>query len=96
MVQVVVDGRDLEPISQVEDILDIVESVVVFDDETVLDGFGQALEVLGEAIQSGCFVSVDAADMQDDFIGRVGAERGQYLVVVNEIFDGARDDILRR
>ena len=62
----------------------------------VLDAFRQALEVLGKAIQCRFFIPIDAADMQDDFVGRVGAERGQDFVVIDQIGDGALHDVFRR
>ena len=96
MVQVVVDGRDLESERQTEDVFDVVETVVVFDDEPVLGGFRQALEIRCETFQCGCFISVDAADMQNDFVFIVYSQAFQHFGVVREIEDGARHDVFVR
>ena len=92
MVQVIVDGRDMKSVRDLYDLFDVVEPVVILDDQPVLDAFRQALEVLREAIHCRFFISIDATDMQDDFVGRVGSERCQDFIVVNQIFDGARHD----
>lgn len=94
MVQVVVDGRNLESVRQSEDLFDVVEAVVIFDDEAVLDGFRQAAEILFEALKCFFFITVDASDMQDDFVLIVDAQTLQHFGVVREIEDSARHDIL--
>ena len=95
MVQVIVDGWYLKSVRQIQDILDVVEPLVILDNQSVLNNFRQALEVRSKAIHCRRFIPIAAADMQDDFVGLVGAERGQDFVVVIEIFDGACDDVFR-
>ena len=94
MVQVVVDGRDLESVGQLEDLLDIVEPIVILDDEPISDSFRKAAEILFEALKCFFFITVDAADMQDDFVLIVDAQTLQHFGVVREIEDSARHDIL--
>ena len=96
MVQVVEYRRNLEPVRQFKDFFAIVEPIVVLNDKSILDTFRQALEVLCKAIECCFFIPVDAADMQDDFVGGVSAERGQDFIVINQILDGARDNIFVR
>ena len=74
MVQVIVDGRDLESVRQFEDLFDVVEPVVILDDEPISDSFRKAAEILFEPLKCFFFITVDAADMQDDFVVIVGAE----------------------
>jgi len=96
MVQVVVDGRDLESVRQFEDLFDVVEPVVILDDESILDGFRKPAEIQFEALKCFFFIPINASDMEDDFIGVIGVECGQDFVVVNQIRDGARDDVFVR
>ena len=94
MVQIIVDGRDLESVRQFEDLLDVVEPVVILDDETISDSFRKAAEILFEALKCFFFITVDAADMEDDFVLIVDAQTLQHFGVVREIEDSARHDIL--
>ena len=94
MVQVVVDSRNLESVRQFEDLFDIVEPVVVLDDKPILDSFRKAAEILFEALKCFFFITVDAADMQDDFVLIVDTQTLQHFGVVREIEDSARHDIL--
>lgn len=93
MVRVVEYRRDLEPVRQFKDFFAIVEPIVVLNDKSILDFSGRRLEVLCKAIECCFFIPVDAADMRDDFVGGVSAERGQDFIVINQILDGARDNI---
>ena len=93
MVQVVVDGRDLESVRQFEDFFDIVEPVVILDDEPISDSFRKAAEILFEALKCLFFITVDAANMEDDFVLIVDAQTLQHFGVVREIEDSARHDI---
>ena len=68
MVQIVVDGRDLESVRQFEDLFDVVEPVVVLDDKPILDSFRKAAEIQFEALKCFFFISKDTGDMQDDFV----------------------------
>lgn len=95
MVQVIVDGRNLEPVRQFEDLFDVVEPVVVLEDQPILTVSGRRRKFCSKrSIAS--FIPIDAPDMQDDFIGRIGAECRQDFVVVNQIGDGALPDVFRR
>ena len=94
MVQVVEYRRNLEPVRQFKDFFAIVEPIVVLNDKSILDTFRQALEVLCKAIECRFFIPVDAADMQDDFVLVVDTQTFQHFVVVREIEDSARHDIL--
>ena len=94
MVQVVVDSRDLESVRQRQDVIYVVEPVIVFDDEAVLDRCRKAAEILFEALKCFFFIPIDAADMEDDFVLIVDAQTLQHFGVVREIEDSARHDIL--
>ena len=94
MVQVVVDGRDLESVRQFQDLLDVVEPVVILDDQPILDSFRKAAEILFEALKCFFFIPIDAANMEDDFVLIVDAQTLQHFGVVREIEDSARHDIL--
>ena len=94
MVQVVVDGRDLDSVRQFEDLFDIVEPVVVLDDKPISDSFRKAAEILFEALKCFFFIPIDTANMEDDFVLIVDAQTLQHFGVVSEIEDSARHDIL--
>ena len=96
MVQLVVDGGDPKSVRQAEDFLDIVEPIVVLDDETVLDSFRKATEILFEALECFFFIPIDATDMDDNFVSFIGPERGQDFIVVNQVLNGARDNVFGR
>ena len=93
MVQIIVDGQDLESARQFEDFFDVVEPVVVFDDEPISDSFRKAAEILFEAVKCFFFITVDTANMKDDFVLIVDAQTFQHFSVVRESEDSARHDI---
>ena len=84
----------MESVRQRQDVLDVVEPVVILDDEPISDSFRKAAEILFEALKCFFFITVDAADMQDDFVLIVDTQTLQHFGVVREIEDSARHDIL--
>ena len=70
-----------------ERVLDCVAALVVLDYEPGPDPGIKPFAILDEATETSCFVSVDAAKVNDDFMAIIDSKRVENRSMVLEFFD---------